>query len=163
MLTVNAMKCLICGDIVYSRARHDFRSCSCGNIYVDRGLDYFRYGYVDATRTETQPLALPMTESELYEDWNRNINKFGLIKGDLEMVKTTAVKSVVKKVTTAKKAPAKVVEDDFAIRHKDYWRITYLGIRFLGAIVASPLFVVGLVIHAVRIGVRNLKWIFTGK
>lgn len=38
----NKAKCLLCNDIVESTHRHDFRSCSCGNISVDGGLDYLR-------------------------------------------------------------------------------------------------------------------------
>jgi hypothetical protein len=39
---INAVKCLICGDIIQSRHRHDFVTCSCGNISVDGGNDYNR-------------------------------------------------------------------------------------------------------------------------
>lgn len=34
--------CLACGDEVESRARHDYQSCSCGQIAVDGGLDCVR-------------------------------------------------------------------------------------------------------------------------
>ena len=40
----NAAKCRLCGDIVESKHRHDFRSCKCGEIFVDGGLDYSRGG-----------------------------------------------------------------------------------------------------------------------
>lgn len=39
-LTRNAAKCLKCGEIVESKHRHDFRSCSCGGVTVDGGLAY---------------------------------------------------------------------------------------------------------------------------
>lgn len=40
----NAAQCLLCGDIVESKHRHDFRRCSCGNIFVDGGREYVRRG-----------------------------------------------------------------------------------------------------------------------
>lgn len=45
-LTRNAAKCLNCGEVVESRHRHDWVSCRCGNIFVDGGLDYRRFGYL---------------------------------------------------------------------------------------------------------------------
>lgn len=41
-LVRNAAKCLLCGDVVESRHRHDFRSCSCGAMSVDGGKSYSR-------------------------------------------------------------------------------------------------------------------------
>ena len=38
----NAVKCNICGDVIESERRHDFKTCSCGNISVDGGHDYLR-------------------------------------------------------------------------------------------------------------------------
>lgn len=33
----NSAKCLLCGDEIESRHRHDIQSCSCGNLTVDGG------------------------------------------------------------------------------------------------------------------------------
>ena len=44
-LTVNRIKCKNCGDVIESRSRHDFVSCSCGKCFVDGGHDYARRGY----------------------------------------------------------------------------------------------------------------------
>lgn len=44
-LTRNAGKCAKCGDVIESKHRHDFRSCSCGAIFIDGGLDYQRCGW----------------------------------------------------------------------------------------------------------------------
>lgn len=41
-LTKNAAKCNQCGDVVESKHRHDFVSCTCGNLSVDGGLAYTR-------------------------------------------------------------------------------------------------------------------------
>jgi len=41
----NAAKCLECGDVIESKDRWDFVRCSCENLFVDGGLDYFRRGF----------------------------------------------------------------------------------------------------------------------
>ena len=41
-MTVKAIKCLKCKDVIYSRAIHDFRWCSCGNMAVDGGFSYLK-------------------------------------------------------------------------------------------------------------------------
>jgi len=38
----NRVKCLKCGDVIYSAHRHDYKKCSCGNIGVDGGMEYLR-------------------------------------------------------------------------------------------------------------------------
>lgn len=48
----NSLKCLLCNDIIESKHRHDFVSCSCGNVFVDGGKDYFRRGYKDFSKVE---------------------------------------------------------------------------------------------------------------
>lgn len=44
MTKVNRAQCLECNDIIESTYRHDFVQCSCQNIFVDGGKDYFRSG-----------------------------------------------------------------------------------------------------------------------
>ena len=54
----NAVKCLKCGDIIESVYRHDFVTCSCGNVSVDGGKDYLRRcfqeedSYIEMSETE---------------------------------------------------------------------------------------------------------------
>jgi len=36
----NAIKCLACEDVIESTHRHDAKSCKCGKVGVDGGLDY---------------------------------------------------------------------------------------------------------------------------
>lgn len=43
----NAVKCLVCEDIIESTYTHDFKYCKCGQTMVDGGLDYQRYGSMD--------------------------------------------------------------------------------------------------------------------
>ncbi|MFA5759792.1 MAG: hypothetical protein WC942_10620 [Clostridia bacterium] len=40
----NKAQCLKCNSIIESTYRHDFKSCKCGNLFVDGGLDYMRRG-----------------------------------------------------------------------------------------------------------------------
>lgn len=42
MIIVNQVECLKCGDKPFSKHRHDFVSCKCGNISVDGGQEYLR-------------------------------------------------------------------------------------------------------------------------
>lgn len=43
----NRAKCLVCGDVIESKHRHDFVTCSCGNLSVDGGKDYLKRSYKD--------------------------------------------------------------------------------------------------------------------
>ena len=43
-MKVYTVKCPKCGDRIYSRARHDFRYCSCNYLFVDGGFEYTRIG-----------------------------------------------------------------------------------------------------------------------
>lgn len=43
----NRAMCRLCGDVVESTHRHDLVACSCGEIFVDGGSDYFRAGARD--------------------------------------------------------------------------------------------------------------------
>lgn len=38
VLTRHIWRCRVCDEIVESKGRHDFRSCSCGNLSVDGGI-----------------------------------------------------------------------------------------------------------------------------
>lgn len=44
-LVYNSVVCLLCGEHLVSRHRHDFQQCSCENgSFVDGGYDYHRLG-----------------------------------------------------------------------------------------------------------------------
>ena len=45
MSTAPKATCLLCNNTIQSQHRHDFKWCSCKNIFVDGGEDYFRFGY----------------------------------------------------------------------------------------------------------------------
>jgi hypothetical protein len=42
MILSNQVECLKCGDKPFSRHRHDYQTCKCGNVSVDGGMDYTR-------------------------------------------------------------------------------------------------------------------------
>jgi len=44
---MNKAKCKLCGDIIESKHQHDFVRCKCGEIFVDGGNSYSRYGARD--------------------------------------------------------------------------------------------------------------------
>ena len=41
----NKAQCRLCGDIVESLHRHDYKSCKCGNMSVDGGKSYLKRSY----------------------------------------------------------------------------------------------------------------------
>ena len=77
-VTVTCITCPICKETIYSRARHDFRHCKCGDTFIDGGFDYARYG------SEGVPILsnkdVNATKRELYDDWNTGTDKFGKIE-----------------------------------------------------------------------------------
>lgn len=77
-LIVDAAECTKCGDIIFSRHRHDMRTCSCKNTSVDGGFAYFKFAWV-IRRPKTYKLVIIQTRHELYDDWNTMRNKFGHI------------------------------------------------------------------------------------
>ena len=77
-MKVNAIKCINCGDIIFSRARHDCRGCTCGEVYIDGGFDYTRIG--GQILLKTFEFETKASKKELYDDWNNMKDKYGLVK-----------------------------------------------------------------------------------
>lgn len=96
MIIVNASKCLMCGDTIFSRYRHDFKTCYCGNLSIDGGPfyrddsgmvggeKYNRTSVYITNMVEVDDLILDLTEINinnigkiLYDDWNQNKNEYG--------------------------------------------------------------------------------------
>jgi DNA-directed RNA polymerase subunit N (RpoN/RPB10) len=42
MIIQNAVNCLSCGDLIVSKHRHDFVTCTCGAVSADGGQEYLR-------------------------------------------------------------------------------------------------------------------------
>ena len=49
------LKCFGCGTVIESRHRHDFVTCTCGDVSIDGGLDYQRILWSDGARYEIVP------------------------------------------------------------------------------------------------------------
>lgn len=81
MMKINAIVCPECKDIIFSRTRHDCRGCSCGDTFIDGGFDYVKVGAKNLNKIENKTLFVNTTKEELYNDWNKGINQFGLVKG----------------------------------------------------------------------------------
>ncbi len=94
-VSVGAIKCLVCGDVVYSRANHDFHRCICGLVFVDGGnweddnsdaiCGYHRIGG-EQHKMERVNVILPgftsLKEAKLalFNDWNKGEDHFGHIR-----------------------------------------------------------------------------------
>ena len=78
-MNIKAYRCKVCEDILFSRAKHDYRTCSCGKISVNGGIEYLR-----VTSTNQFPdkvdLDVDVTEEELFADWNSRRDEFGWVK-----------------------------------------------------------------------------------
>lgn len=82
-MKVAAVQCQECKDIIFSRCRHDFRRCSCNNVFVDGGFDYMRTGF-QTSQPVTVDIEVNASKYDLYEDWNMCKDAFGLIRGEVE-------------------------------------------------------------------------------
>lgn len=81
-MKVFAVRCPRCGDIIYSRAQHDFHYCSCGYVFIDGGFEYSRFGAKSLDNIDQLEIDVKATKEDLYKDWGESINKFGTIKKD---------------------------------------------------------------------------------
>ena len=79
MTKITAIKCPKCHDIIFSRSRHDFHWCSCGEIAVDGGFDYLKISFKKEMPSQIT-LEVKATKKELFDDWNFSKDKFGFIK-----------------------------------------------------------------------------------
>lgn len=77
---VQTVTCGNCGAEIYSRARHDYRSCPCSRTQVDGGFDYLKYGWhPEDSKPTIKTRYVGMTRKELYDDWNTMQDKFGVL------------------------------------------------------------------------------------
>ena len=66
ILVKNICKCLVCGTILPSAHRHDFKQCSCENAtFNDGGLDYIRRGGKDTEMIEDMSEYRDPTDEEM--------------------------------------------------------------------------------------------------
>ena len=82
MIKVFAIRCAKCGEIIYSRAIHDFHRCSCKIISIDSRFDCVK---VDDNRKDFLDIfiiKIDSTRIDLYNDWYYKTNKYGKISID---------------------------------------------------------------------------------
>lgn len=93
-MEIKALKCPFCEDIIFSRANHDYRSCSCGKLAVDGGFSSYGGRVIGAfDKASRATLEVDATQRELYDDWNHRKDQFGRLK-EGEGNKKTKVLSV---------------------------------------------------------------------
>lgn len=73
---VTGAVCNKCHNFVFSRSRHDFRSCPCGSVSVDGGFDYLK---VSGDDYETKSMRVPATREQLVVDYNAGTDLYGII------------------------------------------------------------------------------------
>lgn len=62
-IILNRARCKKCGDLITSYTRHDFKSCSCGNISVDGGTSYLKRSAKDFQDFEEKSVYVDVGES----------------------------------------------------------------------------------------------------
>jgi len=88
MTKVSAVICPQCKAIIFSRARHDFRSCPCGTISIDGGFDYTKLtSNLNSSVPKIFTLSIEQTPMELYDDWNTGADKYGVLPGRKSKIK----------------------------------------------------------------------------
>ena len=75
----NSAKCLKCGDKIVSKHRHDYVTCSCGNVSVDGGIDYCRRSFKEMDTWIDTSIWEDDTSKQSYEE---------TIEGDVNNGKT---------------------------------------------------------------------------
>ena len=81
-MKINAIKCLGCGDTIFSRSRHDFRTCTCKNLSIDGGFDYSKVSFNPEVGYEHIDLDIDVEKKDLFNDYNYGLDNYGLIRGN---------------------------------------------------------------------------------
>jgi len=93
MIKWEGIQCKKCGDIIYSRARHDMRFCSCGAVSVDGGRFYC---HVSGKSEDVRRIIINFKSQGrkggyirrlLFVDWGAKINEYGRIDGFIALMK----------------------------------------------------------------------------
>lgn len=73
-VTKNSASCNLCGDIIESKSNHHFVKCSCGEIFIDGGLDCPRGGANNFDNFNSLTTTRPFTKIEIEKEINRYEN-----------------------------------------------------------------------------------------
>lgn len=49
---ITKLFCKVCGDIIQSKHRHDYVTCSCGSCSIDGGTDYVKVSWAQGQKPE---------------------------------------------------------------------------------------------------------------
>jgi len=83
-MIIETYQCPKCKQWIYSRARHDYKKCGCGELAVDGGhYDkdlWVAESIIGHINPETKKVTIETTKQKLYKDWNENINQLGELK-----------------------------------------------------------------------------------
>ena len=77
-MIVEGIMCPQCSDIIYSRTTEDLRVCSCKNVFVEGGKEYFKFGYKLKVPKIIQ-MNIDCTKKELEDDHKFKSNKYGIM------------------------------------------------------------------------------------
>ena len=80
-MKVSVVQCKKCGDIIWSRTDHDYRSCTCESVSVDGGFSYTRI-IGEEKDYKIFELDLDVTKADAVLDWKFGANKLGKIHTD---------------------------------------------------------------------------------
>ena len=78
---VTYITCPKCKEMIYSRARHDFRWCSCKSVAIDGGFDYMKISWMGdcgANMTSGKHI-VQHSKQEIIDDWRYGRDKLGKI------------------------------------------------------------------------------------
>ena len=78
-MKIRALQCKRCNTVIFSRAQHDFRRCSCEDnlgCSIDGGFDLCRVSG-NPKNIKWVNIEIPCDKAELYDDWNTGTNKWG--------------------------------------------------------------------------------------
>ena len=78
-MIIKAFQCPNCKGIVYSRTKHDHRSCHCTKLVVANGLDNPCVLYQNKEIVSKVSIKINISKEVLFDDWNRRIDNFGRI------------------------------------------------------------------------------------
>ena len=77
---VNSITCPNCNTTIYSRSRHDYRTCRCKKYAIDGGDKYIKLCFPSGVPVpKIKRLRVYATRQQLYIDWNYRYNKFGIV------------------------------------------------------------------------------------
>lgn len=65
------------GEIIFSRARHDFRWDKTKSIAIDGGFEYTKVSFNTDSDYSVVSFDLDVTKKELYDDWTLGKDKYG--------------------------------------------------------------------------------------